>query len=315
MPSDFAYRRRLLLAALVFPAVPVRALANSALAGAAPATRPGAAGDEAVARPPASPIAALAALEAVHGGRLGVAALDTGSGRVLAQRGDERFAMCSTFKWLLAAWVLSEVEAGRESLDRRIRFGREALVSWSPVTEKHVGTGLTIGELCAAIVTMSDNGAANLLLAEHGGPDALTAWLRTTGDTITRLDRIEPFMNASAPGDPRDTTTPRAMVGSLQRLLLGNVLSPASRRQLLDWLLANQTGGARLRAGLPGWRVGDKTGSDGEAISNDVAIAWPPGGGAPLIVAAYYAEAPGTGAMRDGVLAEVGRIAAAWAGG
>lgn len=310
MPSDFAYRRRLLLAALVFPAVPARAFARSALAGAA--ALPPATGHEVLARPLASPAAALAALEARHGGRLGVAALDTGSGRVLAQRGDERFAMCSTFKWLLAAWVLSEVEAGRESLDRRIRYGREALVSWSPVTEKHVGAGMTVGELCAAIVTMSDNGAANLLLAEHGGPDALTAWLRTTGDTITRLDRIEPFMNASAPGDPRDTTTPRAMLGSLQRLLLGNVLSPASRKQLLDWLLANKTGDARLRAGLPGWRVGDKTGSDGEHTSNDVGIAWPPGGGAPVLVAVYYANSPADAAGRDAVIAEAARIVAGW---
>lgn len=287
-------RRDALLAALALPLLPL-----------SPAS----------AAPVAAVPLALAALDARHGGRLGVAFLDSGSGRLLTHRGDERFALCSTFKWLLAAQVLAEVDAGRESPDRRIRYGAEALVPWSPVTEKHVGHGLTVADLCEATITLSDNAAANLLLAEHGGPAALTAWLRATGDATTRLDRIEPALNEATPGDPRDTTTPGAMAATLRRVLLGDVLSPASRAQLVDWLVGNRTGGARLRAGLPGWRVGDKTGSSGTHVSNDVGIAWPPGGGAPVLVAAYYAESRADAAQRDAVIAEVGRLAAAWATG
>ena len=171
---------------------------------------------------------------------------------------------------------------------------------------------LTLAALCEAAVTTSDNTAANLLLREHGGPAGLTAWLRSIGDATTRLDRNEPALNEAAPGDPRDTTTPAATTATWRTLLLGDALAPASRARLTDWLVRNTTGDRRLRAGLPGWTVGDKTGTSNTQVSNDVAIAWPPGGGAPVIVAAYYAESPADPATRDRVLAETGRIVAAW---
>ena len=256
----------------------------------------------------------LAALEAAHSGRLGVCALDTATGDTLAFRAYERFPMCSTFKALLAAQVLAEVDAGRTSLDERLTWTAADVVSWSPVVDAADGaTGLAVGELCRAAVTVSDNTAANLLLARHGGPAGLTAWLRATGDDTTRLDRNEPSLNEAVAGDPRDTTTPAAMARTWRALLQGDTLGATSRERLTAWLVANTTGDARLRAGLPGWRVGDKTGTSGNRVSNDVAVAWPPGGGAPVFVAAYYAESPADPAARDGVIAEVGRIVGAWA--
>lgn len=252
----------------------------------------------------------LEALERAHGGRLGVSILDVAGGRRLDHRGDERFPMCSTFKWIAAALVLSRVDQGEEQLDRRVAISNGDLVSYSPETEKHVGSdGMSLGELCHAAVTLSDNAAANLILANSGGPQALTAFARSIGDKVTRLDRIEPDLNEGKPGDPRDTTSPVAMLDTLRKLVLGGTLSSASREQLTEWLVANTTGGKRLRSGLPAsWRVGDKTGSSSAGITNDVAIAWPTRGGE-LLIAAYYAESKGDDAARSAVLAEVGRIA------
>lgn len=254
----------------------------------------------------------LADLERRHGGRLGVAVLDTGSGRTAAHRGDERFPMCSTFKLLAAGLVLSRVDRGEEQLERRVEFSQAQLVAYSPVTQHRVGApGMTVAELCEAGITVSDNTAGNLLLASFGGTAGLTAFTRTLGDGMTRLDRIETELNEATPGDPRDTTTPAAMLGDMRVLLLGDTLSAASRSQLADWLVATSTGGQRLRAGLPStWRVGDKTGTSNNGATNDVAIAWPAGGGAPLLVTAYYAESAVAQEVRNAVLAQVGRIAA-----
>lgn len=255
--------------------------------------------------------ARLAALERQRGGRLGVAILDTGSGRRIGHRADERFLLCSTFKLLAVSAVLARVDRGVEQLDRRIVFGRDALLSYAPVTSHHVGApGMSVAELCRAAITLSDNTAANLLLASFGGPAAVTAYARSLGDPLTRLDRIEPELNVGAPGDIRDTTTPDAMLADLHTLLLGNVLSPVSRKRLTDWMCATTTGLTKLRAGVPAdWRAGDKTGSGAHNETNDVAILWPPRR-KPLLVTAYYAGSTADDATRNAVLAEVGRIAA-----
>lgn len=254
--------------------------------------------------------ARLAALEAAVGGRLGVFIIDTASGASVGYRADERFMLLSSFKALAGACVLQRVDAGRERLDRRIVFDRSVLLPWSPVTEKFAdGRGMTVGELCAATIATSDNAAANLILDSLGGPAALTAFLRGSGDDVSRLDRREPELNQPAADPAFDTTTPRAMAVTLQRLLLGDVLSPVSRRQLQDWLLACATGERRLKAGLPvGWRIGDKTGSS-RSDASDVGIVWPPGR-PPLLVAAYLSGSPAEPAAREACLAAVGKILA-----
>ncbi|AUN33497.1 class A beta-lactamase (plasmid) [Niveispirillum cyanobacteriorum] len=252
---------------------------------------------------------AMAALERARGGRLGVTLLDTKTGAAMNWRGDERFAMCSTFKFLLAGYILSRVDTGQERLDRLVTFGKHELVMWSPMTEPHVDKGMSIADLCQAIMIQSDNTGANVLMRESGGPAALTAFLRATGDGVTRVDRIEPEMNVVGPGDVRDTTTPVSMLGLMRSLLLGDVLKPASRQLLIDWLIDNRTGKDRLRAGLPaGWRIGDKTGTY-EAFNNDIAILWPPAGG-PLLLTSYYANPTADKAVRNIVHAEVAAIVA-----
>ncbi len=252
----------------------------------------------------------LAALERRHGGRLGVSILDTASGRSASHRGGERFLMCSTFKLLAAAAVLKRVDDGVEDLQRRVVFGDQVLLDYAPVTRLHAGEpGMSIDELCEATVTVSDNTAANLLLDAIGGPAAVTALARSLGDRMTRLDRLEPELNVGSPGDERDTTTPDAMLGSMQRLLLGEALSGASRARLLGWLNACTTGTDKLRAGVPpDWVVGDKTGSGPRRETNDVAILQPPGR-ASILITAYYAGARADPIQRAAVLAEVGRIA------
>ena len=248
----------------------------------------------------------LRRIERSSRGRLGVHILDTATGAEFGHRADERFLMCSTFKLLASALVLRRADRGEESLARRIAFARSDLVPHSPVTEKHTGgAGMTLAELCDAAMTTSDNTAANLILASYGGPPAVTAFARTLGDTVTRLDRFEPALNDWH--DERDTTSPRAMLHSMRQLTLGDALAPASRELLRRWLRANTTGGARLKAGLPPeWQIGDKTGS-GDATSNDIAVVWPPGR-APLLVTAYLTRSRVSFEARNAVLAQVGRL-------
>lgn len=257
--------------------------------------------------------ARLARIEAQSGGRLGVAIVDTTTSLHAGLRADERFPMCSTFKLLAAGAVLTRVDRGVESLQRRVVFAERELVSYSPATQLHTrertgDAGMSIGELCKAALTLSDNTAANLLLASLGGPAALTAFARGIGDGITRLDRNEPTLNEATPGDPRDTTTPNAMLGNLRELALGERLSRGSRAQLLAWLAANETGGARLRAKLPNdWGVGDKTGTGEHGTANDIAILWPPGRG-PVLVAVYLTETSGEAARQNAAIAQVGAL-------
>lgn len=245
------------------------------------------------------------------GGRLGVAVQDSSSGASVALRGDERFPMCSTFKSLAAAAVLKRVEMQKENLQRRIPYTAKDLVPNSPVTEKHAGgEGLTLAELCAATIAVSDNTAANLILSTLGGPAGLTRYVRSLGDKVTRLDRVEPILNRAEPGDPRDTTTPLAMLGSLRTLLLGDALSPASRAQLLEWMKATQTSGARLRAQLPpGWLLADKTGAGDRGTNNDVGLILPPQR-ASILVAVYLTNTPLPLAQTNPVIAAVGGLVA-----
>jgi beta-lactamase class A len=253
---------------------------------------------------------AIAKIEKESGGRLGVAVLDTGSGALTGHRTDERFPMCSTFKALAAAAILTKVDAGKEQLNRRILVEQKDILAYAPVTKQHVGQEMSVAELCDAMVTLSDNSAANILLASMGGPSSITMLARSLGDEITRLDRIEPDLNEATPGDARDTTTPAAMAKNLKALATGNALSVASRDQLIAWLVACKTGDAKLRAGLPkSWRVGDKTGAGNHGSSNDVAVIWPDGR-PPVIVTSYLTETAAPDDKRNATHAAVGRAVA-----
>jgi beta-lactamase class A len=253
----------------------------------------------------------IAALEVRTGGRLGVFVFDTGSGLSIAHRSDERFPMCSTFKLLTAAAVLSLVDAGSEQLDRKIPYGPADLLEYAPVTKAYVGDGaMSLGDLCAAAIDWSDNTAANLLLRVIGGPAAFTLYARGLGDEFTRLDRDEPTLNTAIPGDERDTTTPSAMVRDMQAVLIGDKLSQGSRRQLETWLIGDKVGDKRIRAGLPpSWRVGDKTGTGDNGAANVIGILWPPDR-APILAASYYTGSSGSVDERNGVHREVGGIIA-----
>lgn len=263
-----------------------------------------------------SPDEQFAAIERGIGGRLGVAAIDTGTGRRLAHRGDELFAMCSTFKLLLAACVLQKADAGSEDLNRPIHYTEKDLLEYAPATRAHVQQGaMTVSDLCAAAVELSDNTAANLLLAQVGGPAGLTQFFRSIGNQVTRLDRTEPDLNTAFPGDPRDTTSPMAMAESAAKLLTGNVLSAASRNQLAGWLQQSATGAKRLRAGIPAaWRAGDKTGTGERGTIGDVGIFWPPNK-APVVIAAYVMEGNAARDEREQAIAAAGRVIAKILGG
>ncbi|NTF40384.1 class A beta-lactamase [Rhizobium rhizogenes] len=250
-------------------------------------------------------------LEKRSGGRLGVAVLNTATGQLAGNRLDERFAMCSTFKALAVAFTLSRVDRGQEQLDRRIFFKEGDLVTPFKATKPHLADGMTIEQLCEAALIVSDSTAANLLLASFGGPAALTGYLRSLGDPVTRLDRIELDLNIVKPGETHDTTSPRAMVATLQKIILGDALSPPSRTKLTNWMIASTDAAAqRLRVGLPnGWRIANKPGTWNGISTNDIGVIFPPGRD-PIVVAAYLGEAPGSIKDQEAILAEVARIVA-----
>ncbi len=257
---------------------------------------------------------AMPAIETRFGARLGVTVLDAATGRRMSHRGSERFAMCSTFKTLAAAAVLGRVDAGQDDLKRVIRFVAGDLVTYSPVTSTKVNVGMTLGELCEAATTLSDNTAANLMLQAIGGPSGVTAFARSVGDPATRLDRAETALNEATPGDPRDTTTPDAMAATLRAIVLGDALSLPSRQQITAWLIANKTGEAKLRAGLPReWRIGDRTGAGGHGTTNHIAVIWPTGR-APLVVTVFLTQTKAPLAETNAAFVDIGkRIAAAFA--
>jgi beta-lactamase class A len=288
------YSRRTFLAGLAVAALPVRAKAAASAEG-----RLNLADKR------------LAEIEAREGGRLGVFVRDTGSGATIEHRADERFPMCSTFKFLAAAAALKRVDDGDERLDRKITYGPSDLLEYAPITKAHVADGgMTLADLCAAAIDWSDNTAGNLVLQTIGGPAGFTQFARSLGDNVTRLDRNEPTLNESLPGDPRDTTSPRAMAATMQKVLLGDALSDASRRQLQTWLINDKVGDKRLRAGLPGsWRIGDKTGTGERGSTNAVAIIWPPDR-APLIATVYYTDSSAPMDARNAIHKEIGGLIA-----
>ncbi|MEU4706813.1 class A beta-lactamase [Nocardia salmonicida] len=216
-------------------------------------------------------------MEAKYGARLGLSVVDTGSGATVGYREGEPFPMASTFKGLACGALLYAHPLSTGYFDQVIRYTPADIVVNSPETEKHIDIGMTVTALCDAAITQSDNTAGNMLLRLLGGPEGFTAFLRTLGDTVSRLDRWEPELNTAIPGDERDTTTAAALVANYRALVVGTALPEPERNQLATWLKASKTGAKRIKAGLPtDWIVGDKTGSPAYGSALDVAIAWPP---------------------------------------
>jgi beta-lactamase class A len=246
--------------------------------------------------------------EKSRGGRLGVFAKNTATGELITHRPDERFPMCSTMKLMLAAAVLDRAAREENLLGRRIGYNETDLVSWSPVTEKHVSEGMTVAQLCAAALQYSDNTAANLLIKLVGDPAAVTRYARSIGNNSFRLDRWETELNSCIPGDQRDTVSPAAMAGSMESLLLGDRLPPALRDQLIQWMLGNTTGDKRIRAAVPaGWTVADKTGSGAYGTTNDIGILFPDQD-KPIILVIYHTVEKETARWNDSVVADATRI-------
>lgn len=286
-------RRDLLKAGLVTSAVAVHGLTTSQAASAAPGT---------IERQ-------LRGLEQKYDARLGVYAHNTRTGQVVAHRARERFAMCSTFKTVASAAILRD--HGRCSpLDKVIHYPAADLVLNSPITQRHVDTGMTVGALCAAAIQYSDNAAGNLLLRQIGGPVGLTRFFRSIGDSVSRLDRWELALNSAVPGDLRDTTTPEAIGCSYELLTLGRALSAADRGQLVTWLKGNTTSGARFRAGLPqDWVIADKTGTGDYATANDVGVVWTTIG-TPIVLAVLSSKTAQDAPVDNALIAEAARILA-----
>ncbi|MDF9717840.1 MULTISPECIES: class A beta-lactamase [unclassified Nocardioides] len=313
--------RRTALAARALGLALASTLAFTGCAGDGPSAAPGrSASTSATTTGTATPVdasAALAALEEQYDARLGVLAVEVGTGRTVAHRADERFAFASTIKALQVGALLET--ATDADLQRRVTWTEADLVTYSPVTEQYVADGLTVLELADAAVRFSDNTAANLLFAELGGPAGLGERLRGVGDTTTNPVRVEPELNTAVPGDERDTTTPRAMAATLQAYALGDVLTPERRALLVDLLRRNTTGDALVRAGVPdGWTVGDKTGSASWGTRNDVAVAWPPADAdrtSPVVVVVMTGGDAEDAPTHDALVADATRAAFAALGG
>jgi beta-lactamase class A len=259
-------------------------------------------------------LAQLAELEKSLNGRLGLFAWDTGTGRQLRYHADDAFPFCSTFKVLLVGAILAQEVVSPGLLQQSIQLRPADLVTYSPITEKHRDEDVTIAALCAAALQYSDNTAANLLIKQLGGPEAVTAFARRLGDQHFRLDRWETDLNSAIPGDRRDTTTPAAMGQDLHSLLLGKALPASQQTQLRQWLLGNTTGNKRIKAAAPGdWLVGDKTGTGSYGSTNDVAILWPPQR-EPIVLAIYATRTNKEAQPREDVIVSATEAVIAWLG-
>ena len=237
-------------------------------------------------------------------GRLGIYAIDTQSGKTFSENADQRFPLCSTSKLMIVSAVLKRSMAQKGLLNKKVYFTNEQLsaAGYAPITQHYIKQGMTLKELAQAAISYSDNAAANLLMSEIGGPAEVTAFARSIGDEKFNLVRMEPALNSAVPGDERDTSTPKAMIRSMQKLLLGNVLGAPQRQLLAKWLVENTTGGHRIRAAVPiGWKVGDKTGTGEYGTTNDIAIIWPPGR-KPILMAVYYTQVNKNAMPNDDVI-------------
>ncbi|MHA8113909.1 class A beta-lactamase [Kosakonia cowanii] len=257
----------------------------------------------------AATLTAIARLqeEKLHA-RIGIAVIDTASGKSVSYRGDERFPLNSTHKALLCGALLSKVDRGEFALSDTTQFSKETLVDYSPVTSKFVEPkSMSWQQVCSAAIEYSDNTAANLVAQKLGGPQKVTAWFAGLGDNVTRLDRKEPELNSAVPGDLQDTTTPLAVSRTLEKLTLGDALKPESRAQLVQWMKDDKVADALLRASLPsGWKIGDKTGAGAHGSRSIISVVWPKKG-QPIIVSVYITQTEATLAQSNDAIARIGK--------
>jgi len=245
-------------------------------------------------------------LESKFDARLGVYAIDTENEKSISYRGDERFAFASTYKALAAGTMLKQKSVNE--LDEIVTYSKDDLVTYSPITEKHVDTGMSLKDIADAAIRYSDNTAGNLLFNEIGGPEGFEKTLREIGDTITLSERTEPDLNLTVPGNSRDTSTPKALASSLQAFIVGDKLSSENRELLTEWLVGSTTGDTLIRAGVPeGWIVGDKSGAASYGTRNDIAVVWPPDR-SPIFIAILSDRTTEDATYDDALIAEAAKI-------
>jgi beta-lactamase class A/beta-lactamase class A CARB-5 len=251
---------------------------------------------------------ALQSIEEELDARVGFFGRDLNTEETLAYGADYRFPLNSVFKLFACGALLLEVDKGASRLTDSVDVRDYPLVSYSPAVEKSVSAGhfeMTLGDACSMMLSVSDNTAANIVLAEIGGPEGFTAFMRSIGDDVTRLDRWEPELNEALPGDPRDTTTPHAIADSLETLLLGDVLSVASRAILREWLSRHSVADDLFRAALPpSWSIEDRTGAGGYGSRAIIAIIYPPER-KPVIAALFMRDTTANFARRNAAAARV----------
>lgn len=248
----------------------------------------------------------FAQLEKKFDARLGVYAIDTGTNKTITYRPDERFAYASTYKALAAGAVLQQYSMAQ--LDEVIHYSKDNLVSYSPITEQHIDTGMSLKEICEAAIRYSDNTAGNLLFHKLGGPSGFEESLRQIGDHVTIANRFETELNEAIPGDLRDTSTPRALATSLKAFTLSDLLPAKKRVILTDWMKGNTTGDKLIRAGAPkGWEVGDKSGAGSYGTRNDIAIVWPPNR-EPIIIAILSSRDTKDATYNDELIARAAKL-------
>ena len=245
-------------------------------------------------------------LESKFNARLGVYAIDTENEKSISYRGDERFAFASTYKALAAGTMLKQKSVNE--LDEIVTYSKDDLVTYSPITEKHVDTGMSLKDIADAAIRYSDNTAGNLLFNEIGGPEGFEKTLREIGDTITLSERTEPDLNLTVPGNSRDTSTPKALASSLQAFIVGDKLSSENRELLTEWLVGSTTGDTLIRAGVPeGWIVGDKSGAASYGTRNDIAVVWPPDR-SPIFIAILSDRTTEDATYDDALITEAAKI-------
>ncbi|EIZ78088.1 beta-lactamase [Novosphingobium sp. Rr 2-17] len=256
----------------------------------------------------------LAAVAEASKGRIGVAAMDLTSGRMVEVLGHQRFPMASTSKVAIAATFLDGVDKGRWSLSSQ--FALQVPITSAPfstaVAPVRGGDYMSAQQLLELMITRSNNYATDALLKAVGGPSAVNAWIARAGVADWHIDRdIATLVRDDGAIDParvvdkRDSATPIAMVQLLSGIYQGKWLSPSSRNVLLGAMSRCVTGKNRLRAGLPtDVLVSHKTGSLSNT-SSDIGLIQTSDGR--VFAVAVYVTGQGSRPNREARIASIAR--------